>query len=147
MTHDPYLNEALERLARTETLLIACDFDGTLAPIVGNPSDAVPHRASINSLRAMAAMPDTDVVVISGRGLEDLGEHLGPHRNIRLIGSHGAETGHHATHRMSRDETALRAELDEALGDLAKRFPGAMVERTPFGAAFHVRNVAVDDQN
>ena len=147
MTHDPYLNEALERLARTETLLIACDFDGTLAPIVGNPSDAVPHRASINSLRAMAAMPDTDVVVISGRGLEDLGEHLGPHRNIRLIGSHGAETGHHATHRMSRDETALRAELDEALGDLAKRFPGAMVERKPFGAAFHVRNVAVDDQN
>jgi trehalose 6-phosphate phosphatase len=142
-----YLNDALERLARTETLLVACDFDGTLAPIVANPADAVPHRASIDSLRSLAGMADTHVVVISGRGLDDLADHLGPHRNIRLIGSHGAESQEGAAPLLSTDEHTLRKELERQLADLATKYPGANVEEKPLGAAFHVRNVNLDDQN
>ena len=147
MTSDPYLDEALEHLARTEVLLIACDFDGTLAPLVSNPAEAVPHRASIASLRSMAALPHTEVMVISGRGLEDLGDHLGPHRNIRLIGSHGAESAHHSTPHLSSDEDALRQHLEETLVEISTRHPGSMVEEKPFGSAFHVRNCDIDQQN
>jgi hypothetical protein len=47
---DPGLRAAVGRIARTPNLLIACDYDGTLAPIVVDPgavwSDAFPTRAT-----------------------------------------------------------------------------------------------------
>ena len=39
---DPALRAAVRELARTPHLLVASDYDGTLAPIVDNPADAKP---------------------------------------------------------------------------------------------------------
>ena len=39
----PELREALHRIARTEHLLVAMDFDGTMAPIVDRAQDARPE--------------------------------------------------------------------------------------------------------
>ena len=72
MTNDATLREAIVRLARVPQLLVCCDYDGTLAPIVDTPGDARPRRESVAALRALAALPDTSVAVISGRSLHDL---------------------------------------------------------------------------
>jgi len=45
------VTEALRVIARTPSLLVACDYGGTLAPIVDNPSDAHPRRESVAALR------------------------------------------------------------------------------------------------
>ena len=43
----------LRELARVPVLLVACDYDGTLAPITDNPDEARPTRESV-----AAAAPD-----------------------------------------------------------------------------------------
>ena len=39
---DPALRRAVVQVARTPRLLLACDYDGTLAPIVADPWQAYP---------------------------------------------------------------------------------------------------------
>ncbi len=43
---DPDLRAALMRVARVPQLLVACDYDGTLAPIVADPTRATPESRS-----------------------------------------------------------------------------------------------------
>ena len=66
------LRHALSQAARAPRLLVASDFDGTLAPIVNNPADARPLPAASAVLRALADLPATTVALISGRSLRDL---------------------------------------------------------------------------
>ena len=40
---DPDLRAAVLRVARVPHLLVACDYDGTLAPIVADPTKATPR--------------------------------------------------------------------------------------------------------
>ncbi|GAB3227324.1 hypothetical protein GCM10027447_18310 [Glycomyces halotolerans] len=58
------LRSALTRLARVPQLLIACDYDGTLAPIVTDPSQAQPIPESVSALRTLAKLPQTKVAVV-----------------------------------------------------------------------------------
>ena len=43
------------QLARTPRLLVACDYDGTLAPIVSDPNLAKPLPESVHALRSYSA--------------------------------------------------------------------------------------------
>lgn len=69
--------------------LLFLDYDGTLAPLVDDPSAAVPHPAVPDLLAELAeAHP---LVVITGRDLAALGRLLGGRH--RAVGLHGAEEG------------------------------------------------------
>ena len=59
------LRRTLVQLARTPRLLVACDYDGTLAPIVADPTAAKPLPESVHALRSLAALPATTTAVIS----------------------------------------------------------------------------------
>ena len=59
-------------LAHAPILLVACDYDGTVAPIVNDPMKAIPLRDTSVALRSLAELPQTHVAVISGRALRDL---------------------------------------------------------------------------
>ena len=82
---------ALDRAAASGTLLVACDYDGTLAPIVDDPDRAAPLLGAIDALADLAALPATWVSLVSGRSLDALVALACPPRAIGLIGSHGAE--------------------------------------------------------
>ena len=75
-----------ETLARR--VLLAFDFDGTLAPIVPRPEAASAPSAIAGRLAKLAAL--CPVAVISGRAIDDVRSRLGfsPHY---VIGNHGAE--------------------------------------------------------
>ena len=47
----------LQALARIPVLLVGCDYDGTLAPIVENPDLAHPNVESVAALRHLALLP------------------------------------------------------------------------------------------
>jgi len=73
---DLELAPKLAELARVRSLLVASDFDGTLAPIVDVPSAARPVPGAIAILFALAALERTSVAVISARPRAELA-HLG----------------------------------------------------------------------
>src|SRR5205823_2443405 len=89
-TLDPALRRAITLVAHTPRLLVACDYDGTLAPIVADPGDAVPQPESISALCALAGLHETTTAVISGRALRDLTALARLPPEVYLIGSHGS---------------------------------------------------------
>ncbi|MXW41573.1 MAG: trehalose-phosphatase [Acidimicrobiia bacterium] len=129
----------VRELARTPVLLVACDYDGTLAPIVDNPDEARPIRESVAALRQLAATPDTHVAIISGRALRDLAALSRLPEEIRLVGSHGTEFDIEFTDRLSPEQHELRNQILLEISELAKRDHGFIIEPKPAGAAFHYR--------
>ncbi len=139
---DPRFSAVLEHLARTPVLLVASDYDGTLAPIVPNPAEARPHRAGLVALEALARLPQTTAAILSGRALEDLAELSGEPVGVRLIGSHGSEFDPGFAASLSPEQSHLRSRLLLELEALGARLPGSLVEPKPAGAAFHYRGAA-----
>ncbi|MDE0238288.1 MAG: trehalose-phosphatase [bacterium] len=129
----------LRELARVPVLLVACDYDGTLAPIIDNPDEARPLRESVAALRQLAAMPDTHVAVISGRALRDLAALSRLPEEIHLVGSHGTEFDVGFSDDLSPEQRDLRDRVLGELNDIARRDHGFIVEPKPAGVAFHYR--------
>ncbi len=69
---DADVRAPLGRIARLPQLLVACDYDGTLAPLVDDPTRAEPLPEAVAAIRALATLPQTTVAVVSGRALRDL---------------------------------------------------------------------------
>ncbi len=134
------LRGRLHALARTPVLLVACDYDGTLSPIVSDPAHAFPHRETAIALRNLAALDRTHVAVISGRSLRDLAQLSGLPDTIRLVGSHGSEFDPDFAQKLSPDQLALRAKILAELKELAAEADGFHVEEKPASIAFHYRN-------
>ena len=136
------LTRALTSVAATPRLLVASDFDGTLAPIVNNPADARPLPAAAEALTALAELPDTATALISGRALAVLRELSGVPPSVHLVGSHGAEFDAGFAHRI---DTALLHRITDELREIASDKPGVTVETKPASVALHVRNASPED--
>ncbi len=140
-TPDP-LAAALRALARVPRLLVALDFDGTLAPEVDDPAKAraLPEaRAAV--LRLLGA-PSTRVALVSGRALRSLVEVAEVPDEVLLVGSHGIE--------LRLDDPAVRVSLDtaelervdvleEVLSQVADSLHDVWLEAKPAGFALHTR--------
>jgi len=135
------LESRVAQLARMPQLLIACDYDGTIAPIVGDPMQATPRRDTVVAMRGLADLPQTTVAVISGRALRDLAALSRLPEEIRLIGSHGSEFEVGFGAELSAAAVVLRAEVSQRMVEIAARTPASFVEKKPTGVAFHYRNV------
>jgi trehalose-phosphatase len=135
------LDAQLERLSKAPRLLIGLDYDGVIAPIVGDPATAIPLPGMVECLTSLVRVRQTDVAVVSGRPLRTLRGFLGQVPDIELVGSHGAEW----SGRGIDEEPAARSEalvmLGESLRAVAAEFPGSLVEEKPHGVAFHFRQV------
>ena len=85
MTRDDLdeLWRALDRIATTPRLLVACDFDGGLAPDLGDPDDARAEQLSSEALNILLALRDTTVAVVSRRDPEQVAQLM------RLSGAKG----------------------------------------------------------
>jgi trehalose-phosphatase len=73
-------------LATHRPVLVALDHDGTLSPIAPRPEAAVLAPGAEEALTALAAV--AEVIVLSGRALEDLVVRLG-HLPVTLVSEHG----------------------------------------------------------
>jgi trehalose-phosphatase len=139
---DPELRAAVARIARVPLLLIACDYDGTLAPIVEDPTRAVPLPEAVTAVRALAALPQTTVAVVSGRALRDLAALSRLPSEVRLVGSHGSEFDIGFVERLAPELVDLRARLLAELQQIARQRPGVRLETKPASVAVHMRAAA-----
>ncbi|WP_412541899.1 trehalose-phosphatase [Longispora sp. K20-0274] len=136
---DAGLRAALIHLARVPKLLVACDYDGTLAPIVTDPSAAVPLQEGVAALRALASLPDTQAAVISGRALRDLAALSRLPSEIHLVGSHGSEFDVGFVHGLPAEALELHGRLHAKLVELTRGQPGIRLEVKPASIAVHTR--------
>ncbi|HEY2673822.1 MAG TPA: trehalose-phosphatase, partial [Rugosimonospora sp.] len=141
----PDLRVAIGRIARVPQLLIACDYDGTLAPIVEDPSQAVPLPEAVAAVRALAALPQTTVAVVSGRALRDLATLSRLPSEVHLIGSHGSEFDIGFVQRLAPDLVALRTRLQKEIEGIAGNRPGVRLEPKPASIAVHTRTASPED--
>jgi trehalose 6-phosphate phosphatase len=141
------LADALTELARTETLLVALDFDGTLAPLVDDPSAARAHPEAREAMLALVDAPRTTVALISGRAMESLLDVSEAPDGVLLSGSHGIEVrlGSEPEVTLTSDELDRVTRLGEALNPVANRYDGAWLEAKPAGFALHTRLAADSD--
>jgi trehalose 6-phosphate phosphatase len=143
----PELREAVRRIAGTDHLLVALDFDGTISPIVDRAGDARPLPRSATALAGLAALPRTTTALLSGRALASLRAVASPPVDTLLIGSHGAEAwlGPGSTElTLDEDQRILLAEVRGLLEEIEEQAPGTLLEDKPAGVVLHTR-LAEDD--
>ena len=124
--HTPVANVySIDRqLGEVPGLLVALDFDGTLAPIMDDPDAPEITPANRRAVERLVDHPDTMVAVVSGRQLADLRPRVGI-EGIRYVGNHGLEytvDGEREVHpeaeaRMD-DLQAAREEIESRLADM-----------------------------
>ncbi len=129
-------------LAQRPTVALFLDYDGTLTPIVARPEDAQLSEATRQTLEQAAKTPNLDVVIVSGRALDDIQTLVGV-PGLTYVANHGFETeGPGLSFRHAGTSRFLDA-LNAAAADLiGLGIEGALIERKGPTVAYHVRNVA-----
>ncbi|CAN5802285.1 hypothetical protein BH23CHL8_BH23CHL8_22330 [soil metagenome] len=134
---------------RLRPMLIACDFDGTLSPLVADPWGALMLPAARRALRRLAAIPGVHVFIISARTVRDLAPRARV-GGITYLGDHGAEharaaRGFRVSSLRVSHEPAPAAEAHLAR-ELAREVPRRIreawlvVEHKASSVAFHFRS-------
>ncbi len=136
---EPPLRSAIRLIARVPQLLVACDYDGTLAPIVEDPARAVPLPEAIAAVRSLAALPQTTVAVVSGRALRDLATLSRLPSEVYLVGSHGSEFDIGFVEQLAPELVELHDRLRHELTAITKGRPGVRLEIKPASIAVHTR--------
>ncbi|MET4094871.1 trehalose-phosphatase [Arthrobacter sp. UYCu712] len=143
----PELLEAVRRVGGTEHLLVAMDFDGTMAPLVDHAKDSRPLPRAAAAFAALTELPRTSTALISGRALDSLRATASPPEQTLLIGSHGAEVWMGpGSSRLELDDAQreLLADVRRVLTEIAEEAPGTLLEDKPAGVVLHTR-LADDD--
>ena len=137
------LGEIAARLERGSGLLVATDFDGTLAPIAEDPDHPQITTANAAALGGLAARTDAVVAIVSGRELDDLRSRTGITDAV-YAGNHGLELVWGDTRELHPEVERHRPALDhagtvlrQALGDV----PGCQVEDKRLSLTVHYRRV------
>jgi trehalose 6-phosphate phosphatase len=133
------LSTTLVELARTSRLLVACDYDGTLAPIVEDPAATAPLPESVSALRSLSGLPETAVAVISGRALRDLAVLTRLPAEVHHVGSHGSEFDGDFEHELPPAAKQLLERLIAELERIIAGHDGVLLEIKPASVTVHVR--------
>ena len=144
------LRIALAAFAARPRVLVAVDFDGTLAPLVTDPLAARALPGGLDALRAAASLQGVTAALVSGRDLATLAALTGIDADdgVVLVGSHGAQTSYGPAHEPGSpgdgtflaDRTLLTAVRGE-LEAIRSRYPAVRLEDKPYAAVLHTRGV------
>ncbi len=122
--------------------LFLLDYDGTLAEIVADPMQAVPHREVPDLLKALSEK--YPLYVISGRKIKDL-EYLLPATGLKVVGVHGMEEGSLGGKARSLVPVEVSGAL-EGIRENVHEVPGLKIEDKGLSIAFHYREVENEDE-
>ena len=132
---------ALEAFASQATILIALDFDGTLAPLVNDPEDSRMLTPARQALEKLTAMSGVTVAIVTGRAIDSVKRVADPLKEWFLVGSHGIEVLSPGEVFSYETPWLVPADLTEAFDALVNAHPGTRLELKPFGLALHTRGV------
>lgn len=133
-------------------LLVALDFDGTLAPLQDDPAASRILPAGVDVLAALAARDGVALALVSGRAMADLHALAQVPAGTYLVGSHGAERARVTQFGLDRDVVELTHEQADRLAALGARAAavargrdGVWVETKPTAVVVHTRLAEPED--
>ncbi|RQH00391.1 trehalose-phosphatase [Natrarchaeobius oligotrophus] len=139
---DEHLPRIRRELSGASRLLVCLDFDGTLAPIVEEPTDAAALEANERGLETLASEPQVSTAIVSGRALSDVRTRVGG-ADV-YAGNHGLELerdGSVAVHPIARTRAALVDEVCSALETVLEPIPRTRIENKRLTGTVHTRSV------
>jgi trehalose 6-phosphate phosphatase len=129
---------------RAGLMLLALDFDGTLAPIVRRPEDARPLPGAVAAIERIRQDPRMRVAIVSGRGLEDARARVGV-ADLYFAGNHGLEIEGPGVRREHAEALAARPALERCAERIRARIggiEGVQIEDKGLTLSIHFRRVA-----
>ena len=140
--------EVLQRIGQASSVFCFLDYDGTLAPLMPTPDEAVPLPGTADLLRDLAALPGVQVAVVSGRPVTNVRRFLDV-AGLYYVGVYGVEV------RSPSGKTTLAegVGLVRAIIPLVKRRleqglrtrPGILIEDKGAALTCHYRLASVAD--
>jgi trehalose-phosphatase len=131
-------------IQRAEHVLVATDFDGTLAPIVARPEMARLTESDRQVLKTIAGNPEFSVAIVTGRQMEEIrdlvqidGAYYAANYGMEIDGPNSFRFREPTGERARSLIAALAPELDKAVSDIS----GAVVENKTLSITVHHRNV------
>jgi trehalose 6-phosphate synthase/phosphatase len=120
--------------------LILLDYDGTLVKYESLPSKATPSARLLNLLDKLIHLPETTVILITGRDHSYIDNYLG-HLPITIIAEHGAMVKENNSWRKlvpCNDQWKKR--VLGILNLVTSSCPGSFIEEKQYSVAWHYRN-------
>jgi len=128
-------------LANPASTAVLTDFDGTLSPIVRDPSEARPLDGSAEVMARLARLFGV-VAVVSGRPVSYLEEHLAlpepsdPRHRVRLVGLYGLE-------RSGGDGRVVVEPAAAGWSEVVAAAAARLRQRAPAGVLVELKDLAV----
>lgn len=133
--------EVLASFRSAKRRLLLLDYDGALTPLVARAEDAIPSKGLKQLLRKLTTLPNTEVVIISGRSQADLTKWFG-NLSVGLAAEHGAfyRMGKEDSwHRAGGVTQAWKEQVLPLLEKYATKTKGAVVEQKDTALVWHFR--------
>ncbi|KAF2001427.1 glycosyltransferase family 20 protein [Amniculicola lignicola CBS 123094] len=141
----PALDRAqlLSQYRQAKRRLFMFDYDGTLTPIVKDPSAAIPSDRVIRTLKTLASDPNNAVWIISGRDQAFLDEWMGHISELGLSAEHGSfmrypksEVWENLT---EKTDMSWQSEVIDIFQHYTERTQGSFIERKKIALTWHYR--------
>ncbi|KAF2012175.1 glycosyltransferase family 20 protein [Aaosphaeria arxii CBS 175.79] len=128
--------------------LFMFDYDGTLTPIVKDPSAAIPSDRVIRTLKTLASDPSNAVWIISGRDQKFLDDYMGHIPELGLSAEHGSFMRHPRTedweNLTEKTDMSWQNEVLEIFQHYTERTQGSFIERKKIALTWHYRRADPD---
>jgi len=137
---DELADEVIDTYKHSQNSIFFLDYDGTLVPFEDSPEKAEPPPELKEVVRKLSLMPNTDVILISGRNRESLGKWF-KDINITLSAEHGAWLKHKNTDWKLQNlyKTDWKEAVYPYLENYTDMLPGSFIEEKDFTLVWHFR--------
>ncbi len=138
--------EVARRLKAARHVLLLCDYDGTLTPIVERPDLADLSEKTRQLLQDLARQSNFTVGILSGRALADLRQRVGI-ENIIYAGNHGLEIegpGISFINPLAEEMRPVLQLIQQVLNKALSPIRGVFVENKGLSLSIHYRMVEED---
>ncbi|WP_342644326.1 bifunctional alpha,alpha-trehalose-phosphate synthase (UDP-forming)/trehalose-phosphatase [Mucilaginibacter sp. CSA2-8R] len=138
--HSATAKSIINRYRSTSKRIIFLDYDGTLVGFKANVNQASPDAELYHLLTQLSADPHNQLVIISGRKHENLGDWFGD-KNIYLVAEHGAwfKQQYMEWHKINGLSTSWKKDLYSIFEKYVDRTPGSFIEEKTYSLVWHYR--------
>ncbi|HEU4616108.1 MAG TPA: trehalose-phosphatase [Kofleriaceae bacterium] len=130
-----------QHLASAASLVAAIDLDGTLIPFAPTPQEARLDDETVDLIESLSSLPGVTLGIISGRPRELVESLAQRFPRVAFAAEHGVWRYASGVWESALDPVPQLEEIERTLMGLAKRYPGALVERKTCSVCLHWRRV------
>ena len=133
--------ELLQSYKKAKKRLLLLDYDGTLMPFFPTPEQAAPDQELLSLLTRLKQEKGNELVIISGRDHQTLGEWLGA-LELEMSAEHGVRRYINNKWSVLPGLTnSWKKDIYPLLESLVERTPGSFIEEKEYSIAWHYRQI------